>query len=186
LWEAHHSVRGITRILAWRVPVHRGARPFSFPSGRVLGEDTAVGWEVQWGWREGVGGWQGRRRGEAARGGVLSLEREARTRESRVAWRVLRGARPILLSVRSSPWRGHGGWLGGAVRMARGGGWVAGEAARGGGEGGRRCECFLLSAKREQEKDKWRGECFAARAPFSFPSGRVLGEDTAVGWEVRW
>ena len=40
---AHHSVRGITRILAWRVPVHRGARPFSFPSGRVLGEDTAVG-----------------------------------------------------------------------------------------------------------------------------------------------
>ena len=64
-WGAHYSVRGITKILAWRVPVHRGARPFSFPSGRVLGEDTAVGWEVQWGWREGVeggrGGGEGRR-----------------------------------------------------------------------------------------------------------------------------
>ena len=133
LWEAHHSVRGVTRILAWRVPVHRGARPFSFPSGRVLGEDTAVGWEVQWGWREGVGGWQGRRRGEAARGGVLSLEREARTRESRVAWRVHRGARPLLLSVRSSPWRGHSGWLGGAVVKAR----IVG--VRGWEGGGARC-----------------------------------------------
>ena len=56
--------------------------------------------------------------------------------------------------------------------------------ARGGGGGreGRRGEaCFLLNAKREQEKVEWRGECIAARAPFSFPSGRVLGEDTAVG-----
>ena len=62
-------------------------------------------------------------------------------------------------------------------------GWVGG---RGGGEGRRRGEaCFLLNAKREQEKVEWRGECFAARAPFSFPSGRVLGEDTAVGWGAR-
>ena len=82
-----------------------------------------------------------------------------------------------LLSVRSSPWREHGGWL--EVQW----GWREGvEGGRGGGEGRRRGEaCFLLNAKREQEKVEWRGECIAARAPFSFPSGRVLGEDTAVG-----
>ena len=58
-------------------------------------------------------------------------------------------------------------------------GWREGvEGGRGGGEGRR---AFLLNAKREQEKVEWRGECIAARAPFSFPSGRVLGEDTAVG-----
>ena len=58
--------------------------------------------------------------------------------------------------------------------MARGGGWVVGEAARGGGEGGRRCECFLLSAKREQEKDKWRGECFAARLRMQCGASKAL------------
>ena len=41
--------------------------------------------------------------------------------------------------------------------------------ARGGGgwQGRRRGEaCFLLNAKREQEKVEWRGECIAVRTPF--------------------